>query len=148
MGTHMCRHRQHTQGGVHRGAGWWRDPRVSVPGWPHQVSLIHPSSHLCSPQSPVTSPLCVSQVAQQVSYSQCFLIHRPSTGWLDADGQVWTGRSRGGGDTLATSQSWSQRSLGRWITSFLYEKQLSPFSFLPLPDLCVRDCGSGVRWGV
>lgn len=62
-GTQMCRHTQH------RGAGWWRGPGLLVPGWPHPVSLTHVSSHLCSPQIPVTCPLCVSQAAQQVSRS-------------------------------------------------------------------------------
>lgn len=34
---------------------------------PHRVSLTHVSFHFCSPRSPATSPLCVLQVARQVS---------------------------------------------------------------------------------
>lgn len=178
----MCRHT------VHRGAGWWRGPGLLVPGWPHPVSLTHISSHLCSPQVPVTSPLCVSQVAQQVSRStqvtsqghrhpslaalsgDCRSLWCPrewaepcampgsrcwvppatpsafshtgpaqgSTGWLDADGQVWTGRSRVG---LATSRSWSQRRLCCWVMSFLYEKQLLPVTSWSLCQGLQKECG-------
>lgn len=61
-----------------------------------------------------------------------------STGWLDADGQVWTGRL---GVGLATSWSWSQRRLGCWVTSFLYEKQLLPFASWSLRQGLWKECG-------
>lgn len=64
--AHACTsHRAHTHEvgqGVQR--GWpGKGSRLATP----TGSLTHSSSHLCSPRNPVTSPLCVSRAAQQVS---------------------------------------------------------------------------------
>ena len=88
---HMYVPTNSTHGGVHSRDGPWRGPWVLRPAWPHQVSLTHASSHLCSPRSPATSPLCVSQVARQVSRgtqvtSQAHLRRQP--GHLDGGG-LW-----------------------------------------------------------
>lgn len=97
-GTQMCRHT------VHRGAGWWRGPGLLVPGWPHPVSLTHISSHLCSPQIPVTSPLCVLQAAQQVSGST----QVTSQGHRHPSLAAWSGDGR----SLWCPRAWAEPCAG------------------------------------
>lgn len=69
--THVCHHvpAPHT---VHTHMRWGRVCTEGLAGEGVQAghpagSLTHSSSHLCSPRNPVTSPLCVSRAAQQVS---------------------------------------------------------------------------------
>lgn len=91
--THMCQHMpaSHT---MHTHVRWGRVCTEGLAGEGVQAatpagSLTHSSSHLCSPRNPVTSPLCVSRVARQVSEASSSPA-RATCSFL----APWTGRPR------------------------------------------------------
>lgn len=69
--THVCQHMPAPHP-MHTHMRWGRVCTEGLAGkgsrQSHQQGLLtHSSSHLCSPRNPVTSPLCVSRAARQVS---------------------------------------------------------------------------------